>query len=736
MVRQVTPNRLSAYVIAGLVALAMLFWADCLVGPNAPLAAGFQARMEPWRSECDLPGTDRQWSPLLWDGVAQFYPWRLLAARTMRRGELALWNRHQLCGYPFVGTGQSALFYPPNWLLALVEVKWGGGLLAALHYALAACLTWALGRRIGLGHLAAAFAGIAFAWGGFMVTWTELPTLMSSAAWLPGALLGAAMIFERSRWGVPVVGVSLAMSLLAGHFQIAAYVWLTTVIYALARAAWEAANHRPSRAGALAAGIVLAGLLGGAQVLPTLELGANSPRGGGRATEAGWQFHHARALQPEELILLLRPDAFGNPAHGDHQLTRYGIPYSEHCGFVGVITILLALAGIGLARTRHFAVFIVLAAATLSIAMGGPLARAMYFGVPKLGQAGGFTRILSVFTFAAAMAGALGLQAISRRLRHREEDEDEEAGGSAWKLNASTGVCVAALGILLYELLPWAYDFLPKTPREHVYPLTPAIQRLMETDGRVLAVTPRDGWTMGRAPEAVLPPNSATVYGYESIAGYDSLMPRSYREFLAEAEEAEPAPAANGNMLLPQEAIGAEQVLMGVSAVLSRTRPEPSPNWQQLPVVDLTASHGGVALYEPVAALPRAFRAPPWPYVVKPSLVSGPQGLLVATRACPWQRTGNGVISVTIPEGRFDWDLCVTETFYPGWNAYVDGEPRTVHPYAGTFCGVSLDERDKEVRLVFEPTSVRVGIFLSLLGLGILAGVAIGGRRAGRDIRD
>ncbi|MGC9317561.1 MAG: YfhO family protein [Armatimonadota bacterium] len=736
MLRQVTPNRLSAYAIAGLVILALLFWADCLFGPNTPLAAGFQAQMEPWRSECDLPGTGRQWSPLLWDGVAQFYPWRLLAARAMRRGELALWNRHQFCGYPFVGTGQSALFYPPNWLLALVDVKWSMGLLAALHYALAACLTWTLGRRIGLGRVPAAFAGIAFAWGGFMVTWTELPTLMNCAAWLPGALLGVALVFERSRWGVPVLVVSLAMSLLAGHFQIAAYVWLTAVAYALVRVAWEAVNHRPSRVAALAAGVAVAGLLAGAQVLPTLELGANSPRGGGRATEAGWQFHQARALQPGELMLLLRPDALGNPAHGDHQLTRYGIPYSEHCGFVGVVTLVLALAGIALARTRHFAFFIVLAAATLSIAMGGPLARAMYFGVPKLGQAGGFTRILSVFTFAAAMSGGLGLQALCRRLGGGGEGDHERERRPGRRLSASTVASVAAVAILLYELLPWAYDFLPKTRREHVYPLTPAIERLIQTDGRVLAVTPREGWTMARAPEAVLPPNSATVYGYESIGGYDSLMPRSYRAFLAEAEGADPAPAANGNMLLPEEALGAEQILMGISAVLSRTRPEPPPGRQRSTAVHLAGGHGGVSLYEPMAALPRAFRGPPWPYLARSWSLSGPQGVLGGTRPCPWRRVGNGVISVSIPGGRFGWDLCVTETFYPGWNAYVDGEPRTVHPYAGTFCGVSLNEGDSEVRLVFEPTSVRVGIFLSLLALGLLAGAAVGGRRARRDTRD
>ncbi|MBD3293141.1 MAG: YfhO family protein, partial [Armatimonadia bacterium] len=305
----------TAAVIIGLVVLSAVFWSDCLFGPQAPLAAGFQAKMEPWASEADLPGTDRQWSPLLWDGVAQFYPWRLLAARTMRDGELALWNHHQMCGYPFVANGQSALFYPPNWLLALADVKWGMGLLAALHYALAAILTALLCRALGLGHLPAALAGVAFAFGGFMVTWTELPTLMNSAAWLPGALLGVALIFRGSRWGLPVLALALAMTLLAGHMQIAAYVWMVAGMYALARVAWSAIKRRPTRPHVLAGGLGLALLLSAPQVLPTLELVPNSPRGRGGPSETGWQFHKRVAMEPAEWLLFFDPDAFGNPAH-------------------------------------------------------------------------------------------------------------------------------------------------------------------------------------------------------------------------------------------------------------------------------------------------------------------------------------------------------------------------------------------------------------------------------------
>lgn len=702
-----------------LVAIALAFWGDCIFGPWTPLAAGFQAQMQPWASEADLPGTDRQWSPLLWDSVAQFYPWRLLLARSMRGGELALWNPHQMCGYPFLSNAQSALFYPPNWLLPLFEVKWGMGLLSWLHYALAAVLTMLFGRKLGLGALPAAFVGIAFAFGGFMVTWTELPTLINSATWLPGALLGVALIYERRRWGLPLLGASLAMALLAGHLQIAAYVWMVALVYALARALWEAVNRRAAHLGRLGAAVALGLLLSAPQTLPALELAANSPRGAAGPSEAGWQFQQERMLQVAELVLLVNPDAFGNPAHGDHELTRYGIPYSEHCGFVGIVTLLLALLGAWFSRTRSYAFFAALAVLSLHVAMGGPLAEAMYFYLPKLGQAGSFTRFLSVFTFAAAMAAGLGLEGICRYLKQRDEAAGDE-GYCGWNLCAPAGLCVVALVVLCYELLPWAHTFLPRTRREHVYPMTPSIERLMAAEGRVLTVTPREGWSMARVPEAVLPPNSATVYGYDAIGGYDSLMLTRFRAFLSASEGTEVAPPPNGNMLLPMAACGPGQALMGLDTVIARRQPEPAPghdcdDWG----LSVTQSLGGTAIWRVAEALPRAFVAPDW-QELQQIAADDPTAMRAAVASCEWERSGNAAIRVAVPVEREGDHLVATETFAPGWSAYVDGRRREAVPFGDTFISVILQSDDTEVRFVYESSTIKAGCFVGMLGLAAL----------------
>src|SRR4051812_24739564 len=55
------------------------------------------------------------------DLVTSFYPYHALAARAFRQGSLPLWDSNILSGAPFVGSTQSAIFYPPNYLYYFLE---------------------------------------------------------------------------------------------------------------------------------------------------------------------------------------------------------------------------------------------------------------------------------------------------------------------------------------------------------------------------------------------------------------------------------------------------------------------------------------------------------------------------------------------------------------------------------------------------------------------------------------
>lgn len=735
-------RRLDWLCLAFLGVAALLFWGNCVWGGKLPVAAVYQKQMAPWSAVSPASeGPTRQWDSLLWDSMAQFYPWRLLLHRAGQQGQLPLWNPYQFCGYPFVGNGQSAMFYPLNWLYFAIHPKVGMGLSAALHFFLGGLFTFLLARRWQMDRLPALFAAFAFSYGGFMVTWIELPTLVNSLIWLPLAWYALELVFSRAAQGGPrlirpagwhatlLLTVALSMTLLAGHLQIAAYVWIFTALYALIRllsrgrhtlCAGTAIRH-------LLLGVLLGGILAAAQLLPTLELGSHSARGAGGPSAAGFEFHKQRAVQPVELLALFDPNFFGSPVTGDYQ----GISYSEHCPFVGAITILLALAALALGwRQPRTWVFAGIGIFALWGALGGPPAQLLYWGVPKLGQAGGFSRLLSVWTLAGALWGAVGLQSLIDALRQSKGAEANVGGATGPDVRRV--IAALALILLLIQLLPWAYRFNPRADAADVYAETAATRNLVEVTGsdRYMAVQDRTRWGLRDTPDVLLPPNAATVYGIRSVDGYDSLYPLLYRQYAADREGADPSPLANGNMLLTSQVLpwyrfGARIFIM----------PQGSP--QGINGRTWRGEGLQVVAPDPPAFAGRAYReftAPSGTMPLPPRLlVDGLNQVRMDTLAFP------PFLSV-FPTPPASGAVAIADSYYPGWRAYVDGRPRAIEPATTatsspikSFRRVALAANERNVDFIYYPASVACGLFLSLLGLMFVTGLYVayrGGRHA------
>jgi len=202
-----------------LAALSALFLWPVLFGGRVLLPASYLAHFAPWTQ----PGASGPpWNALIWDAMAQYYPWRIFAHRTLASGVIPLWNPHQFCGAPFLANAQSAIFYPGNLLFWLLDPAVAFGWSAALHILMAGLFMFLFVRRLGAGWFGAVFSAVSYMFCGLFATWLELSTVVCTAAWLPLVLLLVHEHFERRAWPWAIAGgAAMGTVILAGHPQMA-----------------------------------------------------------------------------------------------------------------------------------------------------------------------------------------------------------------------------------------------------------------------------------------------------------------------------------------------------------------------------------------------------------------------------------------------------------------------------------------------------------------------------------
>ena len=74
--------------------------------------------------------------------------------------------------------------------------------------------------------------------------------------------------------------------------------------------------------------------------------------------------------------------------------------------------------------------------------------------------------------------------------------------------------------------------------------------------------------------------------------------------------------------------------------------------------------------------------------------------------------------------------LIVSETYYPGWDAYVDGKPQPIYEVFGALRGVVLESGSHRVEMRYRPDVVSIGAALSGVGIASNFLLMVWSRRA------
>ncbi|NMC11766.1 MAG: YfhO family protein, partial [Chloroflexi bacterium] len=309
-------------------------------------------------------------SPFLFSGkvlfwgtvILQFIPWRHYAWKLLFSGHLPLWNPLVGMGAPLFANYQSALLYPPNWFLFLLDslggiswLAWGQGFLVVFHWCLTGAGMICLLKWLGVGKFGQAFGGVSFGLSSYIVGRASFLSINAAIAWLPWIIFfNSKLMSDINQLGKPskrtfiILTMVMALQLLSGHAQTTWYTILLIFIWNIIWGFRWGRGQKVIKTGGhisliiakywlwTAISIFSAVLISAVQLLPTFEYLLQSQRSSAVDIDLTMTY----SFWPWRFFTLFAPGMFGSPVTGDYW--GYG-NYWEDALYIGLLPILIVL---------------------------------------------------------------------------------------------------------------------------------------------------------------------------------------------------------------------------------------------------------------------------------------------------------------------------------------------------------------------------------------------------------
>jgi hypothetical protein len=682
------------------------------------------------------------------EGVNQAYSWLRFWISSVRHGVLPIWDPYSFAGRSFCGEMQTAAFYPLHLFLALFPLNSDHVLSPFLYHAwfaathlLAACFLFLLMREFGIRPFAGFVGGICFSLGG-AVGGLGWPHLLESSIWLPVIflfLLRAMRASHTHEWMLNACfsGLALGMSILAGGLHI---VIMQALVVVSAGVFHAAHGGRPLRHWLKPVTVVvvigtICAAAGAVQLLPSMEYSQYSLRWLGRADAAlpanqRIPYEYMKdALLPHGILNILIPNAFsGNSGQGE-VLNSY----------IGVFPLIAAIIGIRWSWHNSWVRYLTGLAVAALLYSFGPfswLNGVLYAIVPKLWLAREAPRMLYVLDFSLSVLAAFGIHEL---LSRRQEAVWQNLNRGLLALVAMGAFCLLVPGIFgKPDIGPWVSLSIVLIFASYALLLYIARGNSSTSAGLlIVALLLFDlgsfDWTArGRISTAKAGANqldrNLTLQG---AVNFLKSQPGPFRvEVLAE-----PRPNI-GDLFGVQSSHGAgatlptdfmrvisNRDLMNVRyLVRPASASEPNPVYQD----------AAWKVYESPTGLPRAWIVhetviddtkrndlPPFD-PTRTASVKEPLKVQLDPAA--------GRDDATVVPSKFVVNqielrvhaqsrglMVISETFYPGWRAFVNGAAEEIYQVDGDLRGVVVPAGDSRVILKYRPVSAYAGAGLSML---------------------
>lgn len=678
------------------------------------------------------------WSPL-WSGggfvggdiYSYFLPQKAFYSEHLKAGEFPLWNNRTGFGYPLVGESQTGAFYPINLILyPTLELNTAYNVSFLLHYVLAFVFTALYVRRLGVGLAATVLAATVYVYGWFPAR-CSLEWAIIGGTWLPLALWCAeSFVQTRRRRFLAGLSLTLAVQLLAGHFCLAFVTQLTLVGYVGLRLTWfrrvfvdagqgDSEKDKPQfqrRSAGLAIGIAIAVgfVLAAVQLLPTWELKQQSQRlsvteehdpGYGHIPPmylsqvvASWWFWHSPEVDVDRALRDMKLLALNSRTNK-----------TEAHLYFGLLPLLLVVVGLfasgknpGLRRVFWIWAVLGMFAAIYATGLLLPVTKHL----PGFSFFEGLGRYGIASTFAVAVMSAIVFDQWSRSKSRAK----------------SSQFFAATIGLVLIGLTVWDLYVVGRQMAVSVMVPAPPIHRLEQSPLRKMLADydqPQRLFAPG--------PNLPNLLGQSSSPVYLGLGPAEYFD----VNHRFPDSANVSDSLMPTAFAETQREWLIENGVTHVVRFEADSS------AGGAAGASSTAVVDPFLGQAWARREPV--YVQHLADTKGRVGSDSASATVRIAKYLANRVEIEVT-GDEEHTVVLRDLYFPGWNVAVDGIEvnaiRDERPFqsnaalfAGPFRSVKVAAGKHRVVWTYKPVSIYWGIVTSCVGVALLFGMTLVGRR-------
>lgn len=712
------------------------------------------------------------------DILPHFLPSQFFYAQALKGGRLPLWSPYAGSGFPIFAEGQPGFFYPLKFLLySLLPFPLAFNLQVVSPVFMASVFMYLYARSLRLLNLPALLSAIVFAFSGFLIVHLSHLSVAMAFSFLPlGFFLIENFIAKKNPLYLLLISPTIALQILSGDFPMAMRSLLAFTLYFFFRASPHFRNKQIlfRKVSLWLVAVVLGLGLATIQIVPSLELTRLSVRG----ADLGLEFRNSYFYPLSSLITFIFPNLYGREYNADPRIGTYWGPWSylEMTAYVGILPLFLALIAFRKRKEApYISFFLFLLIFSLILAMGA--SGGLYFIlqlIPPFDRFRGPARFLGLVVFSLAVFSGFGFQKlltgkkgesfilINRGLKDfgwlfliiflisifffpTISFYVPSAAEKAPQITASSivvplfliagavflmslfslgkikrnGFSLLVILFVTQDLFLFGINY-NRTVEKYVLPETVKFLRQDKTRYRILPFPLKKHFTLDKLPTlSDLAGNSSALFGIESADIYSQLSLLRYEELLSKIVD------ENNTDLLENRILD----ILNVKYVLAD---------KPLEQKRLKLAHDKeILIYKNRDVLPRAFVVNDFE-VKKGEEVLGilassdfdPKEEVLLESEPPVDLNKPGELNSEVKITNYQNErvavevslkksgiLVLSDIFYPGWKAYVNGKEERLFRANYVFRAVPLKEGRSLVEFVYEPDSLKLGIIVSLISL-------------------